>query len=641
MQLSVVIVSYNVRFFLEQCLSSVYAALKDISGEVWVVDNASTDGSVEMVKTKFPDTKLIANTNNLGFSRANNLAIKQATGKYILLLNPDTIVQEETFIKCINFMESHPNAGGLTVKMIDGKGRYLPESKRGFPSPWSSFCKIFGFTSLFPHSKRFAGYYLGHLSINATHEIEILPGAFMFLRTETLNRVGLLDEQFFLYGEDIDLSYRITLAGYNNFYYPECQIVHYKGESTKKGSLNYVVIFYKAMILFAQKHLSKKRARLFIALIKVAVIMRASISAIKRIMMWIWLPMFDILVMFLGTRIIVPWWEKFRLGATNLYPKNILTLLLGFYILSWLIALWIAGAYDKPQPRSANFKGTIWGMLFILVIYSVLPQNFRFSRAIILLLGAWTALATFAIRSLTNWVLEPIYKPNSERRNILFIGTSTEFKRSKNILQVSGIRSEKITLISPSKVTNQLHQFIPDAIVEIINANRISEIVFGTEAFPMASIVQAMHYLSQFDIDFKIALHSGDSIVGSNSINTQGELYSLEIKALGKPQIRRIKRLFDISSSLLLIITFPLCWPFLKKPLWLTGKAFKVLLGLSTWIGYHNHAESTNQPKLKKCVFAYGSQNLNGITAVQLNSQYARNYSLKTDLNELLRNILK
>ncbi|HNV51874.1 MAG TPA: glycosyltransferase family 2 protein, partial [Tenuifilaceae bacterium] len=232
MELSVIIVNYNVKHFLEQCLMSVHSALKDIDAEVFVVDNASSDDSCSMVKQKFPTVKLIENYQNVGFSKANNQAIAQSQGKYILLLNPDTVVQEDTFTKCIAFMNSHSDAGAITVKMIDGKGNYLPESKRGFPSPWVSFFKIFGLTSLFPKSKIFARYYLGHLDKNATNQIDVLPGAFMFIKKEALNKSGLLDEQFFMYGEDIDLSYRITQAGYKNYYYPECQIIHYKGEST-------------------------------------------------------------------------------------------------------------------------------------------------------------------------------------------------------------------------------------------------------------------------------------------------------------------------------------------------------------------------------------------------------------------------
>jgi GT2 family glycosyltransferase len=248
MKLSVIIVNYNVIHFLEQCLLSVQKAISGLEVEVFVVDNNSVDGSVSMVREKFPWVNLIANNDNPGFSKANNQAIKVSKGEYVLLLNPDTVVEEDTFSKCIAFMDQHPDAGGLGVKMVDGKGEFLPESKRGLPTPEVAFYKLSGLSRLFPKSKRFGQYHLTYLSREETHKIDVLSGAFMMMRRETLEKSGLLDETFFMYGEDIDLSYRIKLAGYNNYYFPETRIIHYKGESTKKSSVNYVYTFYNAMV---------------------------------------------------------------------------------------------------------------------------------------------------------------------------------------------------------------------------------------------------------------------------------------------------------------------------------------------------------------------------------------------------------
>ena len=281
-KLSIIIVNYNVKHFIEQCLISVYNAISGIQAEVFVVDNNSVDGSCALIKEKFKGVNLIENKKNYGFSYANNQAIKEAKGEYILLLNPDTVVKEDSFEKCLAFMDKTPDSGGLTVKMIDGKGKFLPESKRALPTPKVAFYKIFGLSKLFPKSKRFARYHLGHLSNNEIHEIEIMPGAFMMLRKEALDKTGLLDEDYFMYGEDIDLSYRIIKAGYKNYYFPETTIIHYKGESTKKGSLNYVFIFYNAMIIFARKHFSNKNARLFSALINTAIYFRAFIAILNR-----------------------------------------------------------------------------------------------------------------------------------------------------------------------------------------------------------------------------------------------------------------------------------------------------------------------------------------------------------------------
>ena len=262
MKLSVIIVNYNVKFFLEQCIISAKKAAEKTTAEIIVVDNNSVDGSIEMMHEKFPDIVLIANKDNVGFSKANNQGMRIAKGEHVLLLNPDTVVEEDTFEKCVQFMDDHPDAGGLGVKMVDGKGNFLPESKRGLPTPAVAFYKIFGLSVLFPKSKKFGQYHLGFLDKEETHKVDILAGAFMLMRKSVLDKIGLLDEDFFMYGEDIDLSWRIKLGGYENYYYPGTRIIHYKGESTKKSSINYVFVFYNAMIIFAKKHFSKSNASL-------------------------------------------------------------------------------------------------------------------------------------------------------------------------------------------------------------------------------------------------------------------------------------------------------------------------------------------------------------------------------------------
>ena len=253
MKLSVIIVNYKVKHYLEQCLRSVAEASRGIAVEVIVVDNASGDGSVEYLRERFPDVTIIASEENLGFARANNLAIRNSHGQYVLLLNPDTIVAEDTFRDFISFMDSTPDAGGCGAYMLHTDGSFAPESRRGLPTPFVAFCKMSGLASLFPKSRTFGRYYMRYLSENEVNRIEIMSGAFMFLRRDALDKAGLLDEDFFMYGEDIDLSYRILKAGYNNYFLPS-RILHYKGESTVKSSYRYVHTFYRAMELFFNKH---------------------------------------------------------------------------------------------------------------------------------------------------------------------------------------------------------------------------------------------------------------------------------------------------------------------------------------------------------------------------------------------------
>ncbi len=256
MVLSVIIVNYRVRYFLELCLYSVARALVDIEAEIIVVDNNSGDDSVQALKPLFPDVQFIVNQINTGFAAANNQGLRQASGEYILFLNPDTIVPEDYARVCFDFLRDKPNAGGLGVRMIDGSGRFLKESRRGYPSPWVAFCKMSGLTALFPRSRRFAGYYLGHLPEDGSHMAPVLSGACLLIRRRVLDGVGSFDERFFMYAEDIDLSFRMEQAGYQNYYTSGTTVIHFKGESTRKDG-RYIRQFYKAMSQFRRKHFNR------------------------------------------------------------------------------------------------------------------------------------------------------------------------------------------------------------------------------------------------------------------------------------------------------------------------------------------------------------------------------------------------
>lgn len=253
MKLSIIIVSYNVKYYLEQCLLSVRRAIEGIDAEVIVIDNNSQDGSVDYLSKRFPDIIFLKSDQNLGFARANNKAIKHSRGEYVLLLNPDTVVGEDVLRESLRFMETHPKAGGAGVRMLKTNGADAKESRRGIPTPMTSFYKMIGLCSRFPKNKVFGKYYMGYLPWDIPSQIEIVSGAYFMLRRKTLDEVGLLDEDFFMYGEDIDLSYRIIKGGWENWYLP-LRILHYKGESTEKTNFRYVHVFYEAMFIFLRKH---------------------------------------------------------------------------------------------------------------------------------------------------------------------------------------------------------------------------------------------------------------------------------------------------------------------------------------------------------------------------------------------------
>lgn len=280
MLLSVIIINYRVPYFLELCLQSVRKTLQGLDAEIIVVDNHSTDGSAEFLRPLFPEVNWILNTENTGFAHANNQAIGQSAGKYLLFLNPDTIVPEDFARKCIAFIQSLDNPGGIGVRMIDGSGRFLKESRRGFPTPWVAFCKLSGLTTLFPRSRRFSQYYLGYLPTDHAHPAPVLSGACFWVSRTALEKTGAFDETFFMYAEDIDLSYRLEKAGYPNYYFPETTIVHFKGESTPKD-IRYTRQFYKAMIQFRRKHFHTGLSPLSRAALETAIWLRAGLGAIS------------------------------------------------------------------------------------------------------------------------------------------------------------------------------------------------------------------------------------------------------------------------------------------------------------------------------------------------------------------------
>lgn len=277
MKLTVIIVSYNVRHYVEQCLNSLTRALDGIDAEIYVVDNHSKDDTVEKITRSYPDINIVASNHNLGFARANNIAIRQSESEYVLLLNPDTFVGENVISECLKFMDGHADAGALGVQMIDSNGKAALESRRGLPSPMTAFYKMSGLCKRYPKSPRFGKYYMGYLPWDKPAEIDVVSGAFCMLRRDALEKVELLDEDFFMYGEDIDLCYRLLEAGFHNWYYP-ARILHYKGESTHKSSFRYVHVFYEAMFIFFRKHYGNMSLLLSFP-IKTAILFKASIAA--------------------------------------------------------------------------------------------------------------------------------------------------------------------------------------------------------------------------------------------------------------------------------------------------------------------------------------------------------------------------
>lgn len=644
LQLSVIIVNYNVKHFLEQCLFSVFKALKNVNAEVFVVDNNSVDGSIALIKEKFPQVQLIQNKNNAGFSVANNQAIKISQGKYVILLNPDTVVQEDTFEKTLAFMEAHPEAGGLGIKMLDGKGTFLPESKRGLPTPAVAFYKIFGLAKLFPNSKKFGQYHLTYLDKTKNHQVDVLSGAFMLMRKEALDKVGLLDETFFMYGEDIDLSYRITQAGYKNYYFAESSIIHYKGESTKKSSVNYVIVFYKAMAIFAKKHFSQNNARLFNLLIHLAIYLRAALALFVRLVKQLFFPAIDFTLLLSGLYFCKNIYEiKFKLYP-NFYSPEIINLFFPIYTLIWMLFVYFSGGYDRPTRLRKILRGVVSGSAFILIVYSLLPEYYRFSRALILIGSAYALSIYILTRLLYHAFKIKRFKLGGQRAQarIAIIGSEMEFNRVNKLLKETNINSEFIGFISNENngVKNQHYIGHLQQIDEAIDIHKLNEVIFCARDISSQEIINKMITLVTKGVEFKIAPPESLSIIGSNSIDTAGDLYVIDVNNVGRSENRRNKRLLDVLVSLFLILLFWLFIWFQKNKLNFITNTLKVLFGLYSWVGYGKGIRK-DLPELRPSVLTPADILKGNLSEDRINKaflNYSKDYQTENDLHIIYLN---
>jgi GT2 family glycosyltransferase len=632
-KISVIIVNYNVEYFLEQCLNSCEKALKNVSGEIFVVDNNSIDGSNAMVKKKFPQVTLIENKKNVGFSKANNQAIEISSGEYVLLLNPDTVVEEDTFEKVVAFMDQHPKAGGLGVRMLDGKGKFLPESKRGLPTPTVAFYKIFGLSNIFPKSKTFGKYHLGYLSEFETHEVDVLSGAFMLLRKETLDKIGLLDETFFMYGEDIDLSYRITLGGYQNYYFSDTRIIHYKGESTKKSSVNYVFVFYRAMVIFAEKHFSKKNAKLFSFLINIAIYFRASLAIFYRFIKKSFLPVLDFSLILGGLFLLTRYWEQMNIE----FPKNLLEIALPSYTLVWFLANIFAGTYDFPIKLRRAFFGSILGTLLILIIYALLPKENQFSRLYILIGTLWVISYYLISRLYLHFVVSKKIKLNAKTNsNFIIVGSEEESNRVKNMLIQLNSKIENTYLVSENENKSENQIGIISQLDQFTNEFDIDEIIFCAKDISAQEIIHWMSRLGHLNLDFKIAQPESLFLIGSNSINSAGDLYIFNINDISKKSNKRLKRTCDIVISFCFLVSLPITIWFFNQKLNFVKNMLLCLIGFKTLVGYYftTNINKEQLPVLKKGVLTpfdtikFTEEQL----VAKLNLIYARDYHIFKDL---------
>lgn len=644
MKVSVIIVNYNVKYFLEVCLHSVMRAADGIQAEIIVVDNNSTDGSCDFLRNKFPTVRLIENKDNKGFSRANNQGVEIARGEYILFLNPDTVMPEDFLVKTLAYMDAHPKAGSLGPRLIDGKGDFAPDGKKSFPSLSVAIFKTTGINKIFKNSSYFNKYYAVHIGERETAPVEVLSGCCMLVRRSAMDIAGgAFDEDYFMYCEDVDLSYRILKAGYENIYFPEVDLIHYKGESTRKMTLSYVRIFNEALITFVKKHYSKKDARLFVLFIHLGIILRAVMGTLKRGLKILHMPLFDALILLGSLYGIKEFWVEHVKGMMPI-PATSVYATFPVYILLWLVSMFFNGAYDSPYRPLKVIRGMLLGSIAILAYYGLLPPELRYSRAIIIFTGLAGTVALLGLHELLYrlGILKYIPYDKLPKRAVI-VAAEPDYRHTADTLQKVHYAPELSGRVSNNDTTGNALASLPE-MKQLLYTTGVNEVIFCVDGLSYQDIFYQMQTCGN-RYEYKMHLTGSQSFVGSNSSSTSGDLYTVDrsYNLSGFAQ-QRNKRMIDIAAALVILILFPVTFFLVKKPGALLANCFAVLFGRKTWIGYAPDTDpaATRLPRIKPGVLPPynilpGYQPTLHVRH-QLNHAYAQHYTPITDIGLLWRN---
>lgn len=629
------------QYFLEVCLHSVMRAIDAFDAEVIVVDNNSSDASCTMVKTQFPSVILIENKDNNGFSKANNQAVAIAKGEYLLFLNPDTVMPEDFFKKTIPYLDEHPDVGALGPRLIDGKGLFAPDAKKSFPSLSVALFKTTGLNKIFPRSTYINKYYAVHIKEDQTAAVEVLSGCCMLLRHSLLATIGkAFDEDYFMYCEDVDLSFRVQNAGFKNIYFPEASLIHYKGESTRKASLSYIRVFNEALSTFVRKHYTKANAALFILLINIGIAFRALWSFLKVFFKFFKTPMFDALALLAILILMNNFWVE---GVRNLKPIDSTTLYATFpvYILLWILSVYLNGGYDQPYRALRVIRGMIIGTIIILAYFGVLSAEYRYSRAVILFSGALGALALVILHELLNWLgIAKIVRYNRVPKRAVIVASEEHFKTTAQILDRVHYAPDIVGRIgmlqNEAAVLTSVHDMKP-----MLHALNINEIVFCVNGLSYETILAQMQHCGPA-FDYKIHLPGSNSFVGSNSSNSSGDLYTADKRYNMATFIsQRNKRVFDIVAAISFLILSPILFFYTKHKLQFFANIFFVLLGRQTWVGYT--ANEASLPKVKPGILPTYNLQEDYIPTSSLahlaDLSYAEHYVVGIDFAIVLKNL--
>ena len=570
MDISIIIVNYNVKEFIEQAITSIKKACKKLSYEIFIVDNASTDGSVELIKKKFPGVHLIANLDNKGFAAANNQALKKASGEYVLLLNPDTIVQEDTLHVILKFFEQHSDCGMVGCKILNPDGTLQLACRRSFPTPWIAFTKIAGLSKLFPHSKLFGKYNLTYLNENETCEVEAISGSFMFFRKQVIKKIGYLDESFFMYGEDLDWCFRIRDAGWKIYYLPEIKIIHFKGESSKKSDRDLILQFYKAMKLFVEKHYQHRYLHFPQWLLLAGIWLRASLSFLAKFLISILPGLIDFVLLNISMLIGIYVGVYLRRGF---FPLESYLVVMLVYSTIWLICLLLTSSYSRSKFSTLR---TIYGVVLGLLVNASLTfffNQYAFSRAVVLIAGFVNLLLLagwrFNLKLISRFKAFPFKKILGQvllGRKALIVaseisGQKIAEKMNKSLhtgYEVCGIVSaDKQTEFKEKTVVPYLGKV--ENLDSIIRQTQAKEIIFSTEHLPYDQILEIISHSRKSDVNYKMIPSSMDVIIGKASIEYIDDLPLVDIDyKLNRSTNIILKRSFDIIVSIFsILLTLP------------------------------------------------------------------------------------
>ncbi len=669
--ISVVIVNYKVKEYIANLLNSLYKAQQNLSLEIFVVDNASGDGSREFLTERFPNIFFIQNDENLGFGKANNLAINQASGKYILIINPDTLVSEDTLTKMVSHMEKHPNCGAAGCKILNPDGTFAPESRRTVPSIWSSSAKLLGLSSLFPKSRLFGAYYMSWLDENEPARIPVLSGAFMFWRAEVLKSLQGFDERFFMYGEDIDLCYRIQKTEYHIDYVPATSIIHYKGESTQKDNLKYIKLFNKAMYQFYDKHYNTAYSSIFRVLIYLAVALKTIFSFSMSFIRKSKLLFLDVLLFNVAfslvyiirfsinlSEIFEP--ERFRFFAVNLIVSVI-----------YLVAASFIGSFkDKGQSLSNHLKSLIITFIGIVII-SFFANQFAFSRLVLGVGFILSAALTISIRFfVTNKANTGIQRTGRIRNaKILIVGDVMHVKEVVNKIhsrpdwhyEVIGTVQAEEGDVKDEKAIGDISQ-----LSELVKAYNIDQVFFVLASISYQRMLHSINKLQNENIVCKLIPESMDFILGKSNVEYLESIPLVKVEfEYSRPANVFIKRVFDILLSLplflILFITVSASAVLSKKHkvrfnglvFFKNGKAAKwknrfhamayILSGKMSFVGSPFYQEKGNYSKYKKGITGLVQVNESKMLSIEDREQfdiyYLQNYSIWMDIDILAKSL--